>query len=1082
MNSKDRKWELFNNLPEGVIIIDSDLRIIFANLIAREALGEKGENIINSHLPDLWPKGNQAKLKQAIQRSVKTNRHHQYSDHLPFAFSEKSPLVVCCFPMDNQLLLRLRKSTLDEALFYQNQRTLEELSAYKAALNESTILAITDLKGTITYANDNFCKISKYSREELIGQPHSIINSGYHSKAFFKDMWKTIGNGSIWKGQFKNKAKDGTEYWVNTSIVPFLNEKGKPYQYLAIREDITEKKKIEMELVKSNRLYQFTSSINRSIVQIKDKNKLIENLCEVTNLIGQFSLNWLSLIKDNSVILHTAQGDQSIIKKLINLNATPIEQLKFSNSLVERIQQTKTSQHFDYFEELGELVKAGSKEYDSVFKSKLAFPILVFNQVVGLWFVFSEEEIVFDHSEKYLLEEAAMDVSYALENIWNLKQKERIENNLLKSEKRFRFLIEKSKDIKLIADKEGAILYISPSVTTYLGYELDEMIGMVGQTIVHPDDLSIYLSERNRIIQVPGSSYNLIIRLRHKNGEYIWVDCVTTNWLEEPGIHGLVSNFFEITEKKKIEEARVKDEMNLKALINNTSDLIWSIDKEFRLITCNLAYSNLLFVTHGKQIKTGDFIFDYLLDPKLLNQYQARFQRAFNGESFTDLVYFDLDVPYWLEISFYPIFNGNSIEGVACFAKDVTEKRKAEEDLRRSESKLKEAQSIAHMGNWELDFSNNRAYWSEELQDILGYESNENFQTIESWKELIHPDDLDRILEKVNEQQINLENASFDYRIIRKDQTIRYLHSESKIKTDGSGNLIGLFGISIDITEQKKAEHLLELTLAQLEERIAERTKEITQKNINILDSINSAKRIQLGLLANQVKLKEIFEKSFVINLPRDIVSGDFFWVYQRRNKKYLVVADCTGHGVPGALMSIIGTNLLNQIVVNEHYENPSEILELLDIRLKYAVQGNDKEVKDGMDLSLCIVDYYFNELYFAGANNQVYLSTPNGAVDILKADRMAIGGGSNEEFKRFETKRISFQSGQRIYLSSDGFASQFGGKSGKKYMKERFRKLLESCSEIELIDQGKCLEQEFNEWKGLTEQVDDVMIVGVEL
>ena len=192
--------------------------------------------------------------------------------HIPFilvtgAVSEEFAANIIKQGADDYILkdrLARLPAAIEAALNHRS--ALKEINDYKYALDQSAIVAITDQKGIILYANDNFSKISKYTVKELIGQDHRMLKSGYHAAAYIKQLWTTIANGNIWRGEFCNKAKDGSIYWVNTTIVPFLRENGKPYQYMAIRVDITQQKKVEQELLKSNERFKYATVATSDII------------------------------------------------------------------------------------------------------------------------------------------------------------------------------------------------------------------------------------------------------------------------------------------------------------------------------------------------------------------------------------------------------------------------------------------------------------------------------------------------------------------------------------------------------------------------------------------------------------------------------------------------------------------------------------------------------------------------------------------------------------------------------------------------------------------------------------------------
>lgn len=182
------------------------------------------------------------------------------------------------------------------------KKTLKELSDIKYALDESAIVAITDQTGKITYVNDKFCEISKYSQEELLGQDHRLINSNFHSKEFIRNIWTTISNGKVWRGEIRNRAKDDSIYWVDTTIVPFLGENGTPYQYVAIRYEITERKRIEEQLLRSQRMESIgtlAGGIAHDLNNVLSPIIMAIDMLQI-NAVDEESELWLNLLKENA--------------------------------------------------------------------------------------------------------------------------------------------------------------------------------------------------------------------------------------------------------------------------------------------------------------------------------------------------------------------------------------------------------------------------------------------------------------------------------------------------------------------------------------------------------------------------------------------------------------------------------------------------------------------------------------------------------------------------------------------------------------------------------------------------------------
>jgi serine phosphatase RsbU (regulator of sigma subunit) len=306
------------------------------------------------------------------------------------------------------------------------------------------------------------------------------------------------------------------------------------------------------------------------------------------------------------------------------------------------------------------------------------------------------------------------------------------------------------------------------------------------------------------------------------------------------------------------------------------------------------------------------------------------------------------------------------------------------------------------------------------------------------------------------------------------------------------------------LVELKGKNELMQNMNAQLEIQVKERTKEIEQakieienKNQDIISSIKYAERIQRSILPSDEKFKSLLPASFILYQPRDIVSGDFYWIEQLRtntNRNLIVyaTADCTGHGVPGAFVSILGYTFLKLSKSEESVNTPGEALDFINrgFNETFIQQYDGTRIKDGMDVALCAIDYEEKKLFFSGAKNPVYIVRGNEII-VLKGDSTPIGFPVEEMENTFVTHTIDLMPNDTIYTFSDGFADQFGGPKGKKFMYKQFKEVLIRVSNLPIDDQREELLSIFNNWikyvdengsKFEYDQIDDVLIIGVKI
>ncbi len=341
--------------------------------------------------------------------------------------------------------------------------------------------------------------------------------------------------------------------------------------------------------------------------------------------------------------------------------------------------------------------------------------------------------------------------------------------------------------------------------------------------------------------------------------------------------------------------------------------------------------------------------------------------------------------------------------------------------------------------------------------------------------------DLSEKISKM-ENDISNQKRKKDLELLQKNEAIKDLEiKRQRFFNYGLVMVVLLIAVFVFfILKSLRVNKLINSELNTKNKKVEEQSSIIEEKNKDIIDSINYAQRLQQILLPAEEEFKQALPESFLFFEPKDIVSGDFYFIERTEEFAFVSVVDCTGHGVPGAIMSMVANNLLNKVVREKKVNKPAEILQELNRELYYSLKQNvsQKTASDGMDLAICVFYPAKMELHFGAANTSIYIVRDKKLIE-LKPDKMGLGKMAFESNYKFTQQIVKLEKNDMIYMGTDGYADQFGGERGKKMMKKNMQKLFIDIAELSTDKQFNAVKENFTGWKGNLGQVDDVTVLG---